>query len=310
MSGLYFYLFGKFDAYFGEEILAGLDPCKVQELLCYLLINRNQPHSRESLADLLWSERSVTQQKGYLRKTLWQLQAALDSQNGRLSERFLAVEPGWIQLKLDVDTYLDVAAFEKAFLRARNIRGRELDALDASRLQAAVDLYRGDLLEGWYHDWCLFERERYRHIYLAMLDKLMAFCIANHDCETGLVYGERSLRQDAARERTHRRMMRLYYLANDRTGALRQYERCVSALKDELALEPTNRTVALYQQIRADQLTDYTSETSGSPLVPEATPASLRELQERLLRFHGVLRDAQLQLQQQIQAVEQAMRSQ
>ena len=37
-------------------------------------------------------------------------------------------------------------------------------------------VYRGDLLEGCYQDWCLFERERLQNAYLAMLDKLMVRC--------------------------------------------------------------------------------------------------------------------------------------
>jgi len=40
-------------------------------------------------------------------------------------------------------------------------------------LQEAVRLSYADLLEGWYQDWCLYERERLQNIYLLILDKLM-----------------------------------------------------------------------------------------------------------------------------------------
>ena len=40
-----------------------------------------------------------------------------------------------------------------------------------------------------------------------------------------LAYGARILHCDRARERTHRRLMRLHFLAGDRTAALRQYPR-------------------------------------------------------------------------------------
>jgi two-component SAPR family response regulator len=93
-----------------------------------------------------------------------------------------------------------------------------------------VALYHGDLLEDWFQDWCLYERERLQNIYLAALDKLMDYCEASRDYDAGLAYGTRILRHDLARERTHRRLMRLYYLAGDRTSALRQYDRCVQIL--------------------------------------------------------------------------------
>lgn len=99
-------------------------------------------------------------------------------------------------------------------------------------IQNAVQLYQGPLLEGWYQDWCLYERERLQSMYLAMLDELMGYCEVRHDYETGLLYGMGIMSYDWARERTHRRLMRLHYLNGDRAAALRQYEQCAVALKE------------------------------------------------------------------------------
>jgi len=213
------------------------------------------------LADLLWGNNSTTQSTGYLRKALWQLQSALDSQTEPINGRLLLVDPGWVQLNPEADLWLDVAVFEQAFSLVQGVPGKELDHQRVQTLRSAVDLYRGDLLEGWYQDWCLYERERLQQMYLIMLDKLMAFCEAHGDCEAGLVYGFLVLRHDRARERAHRRLMRLHYLTGDRTAALRQYERCVAALDEEFGVRPVKRTVTLCEQIRADQLGE-------SPLVP------------------------------------------
>jgi DNA-binding SARP family transcriptional activator len=48
--------------------------------------------------------------------------------------------------------------------------------------------------------------------------------------------------------------MRLYYRAGDRTAALRQFERCITALCEELDVRPGKRTLVLYDQIRKDQM--------------------------------------------------------
>lgn len=89
-------------------------------------------------------------------------------------------------------------------------------------------------------------------MYLAMLNKLMAFMESCQEYETALLFGQRILQCDRAHERTHWRMMRLHYMAGDRTAALRQYERCVTALWEELGVEPAKWTSALYEQIRSD----------------------------------------------------------
>jgi DNA-binding SARP family transcriptional activator len=303
-------LFGKFDARYGEQVVAGLGVCKLQEVLCYLLLHRDRPHPRETLADLLWGKTTTAQSRRYLRKALWQLHAALDSQCNPSDGCLLLTEPDWVQVNPEANLWLDVAVFEQAYRLAQDVPGRELDPQLVHTLQGAVDLYRGDLLEGWYQDWCLYERERLQHLYLIMLDKLMGHCEAQHDCETGLTYGALILRYDRARERTHRRMMRLHYLSRNRTAALRQYERCVAALHEELDVGPSRCTVTLYQQIRADLLADPAPQLAVAQEAGEAKAPSLLEVLDRLKGLEQVLVDAQCQAQRDIQVVEQALDSQ
>jgi DNA-binding SARP family transcriptional activator len=287
MSILHICLFGKFKMLYGEQVLADFDAYKAQELFCYLLIHRDRPHTREALADLLWRGRSTAQSKKYLRKTLWQLQAALGSQVGPLGKRVLLVEPDWIQLNSKAALWLDIAVFERAFICLQGVPGRELDSQGAQTLQSAVDLYRGELLENWYQDWCLCERERLQNIYRAILDKLISYCEAQRNYEAGLVCAARILRCDRARERTHRQLMRLHYLAGDRTTALRQYEHCVAILKEELGVTPTRRTVALYKQIRSDQLDDSV-QTPAQATTLETT-IMLPKILDRLNQIHAAL---------------------
>ncbi len=147
-------LFGKFCVRSNGNILDGIEALKIQELFSYLLLNRNRSHHRETLANLLWENTITAQSKRYLSKTLWQLQSALDSQEQLISNRLLLVEPDWIQLMPDSGLWLDVDIFEKAFACVREIPGRQINELEMKNLLAAAELYRGDLLEGWYQPWC------------------------------------------------------------------------------------------------------------------------------------------------------------
>ena len=297
-------LFGKFSIRRDEQALSGFDSCKVQELFCYLLLRRERPHPRETLASLLWGDIPTPQSKKYLRQTLWQLQAALDCEDQSDADRVLLVENDWVCFNSRACLMLDVAVFEQAFADCKGMPGERIDARTAQALEEAVRLYEADLLEGWYQDWCLYERERLQNIYLAMLDKLMSYCEARGSYETGLMYGARIIRYDRARERTHRQMMRLQYMAGDRTAALRQYERCASALEEELGVKPDKLTQALYQQIRMDRLSEAAPSETGAASAGEPSPASLPELLNRLKHLRAVLIDIQRQIQQDIRAVE------
>jgi DNA-binding SARP family transcriptional activator len=307
MSLVHIYLFGKFQVRKGQQILNGFDARKAQELFCYLLLYQDRPHPREALADLLWSDSQADRPNRSLRKALWQLRAALDCEPELLSSRVLRVEADWIQLNPQADLWLDVAVFEEAFNRVRGLAGQELDLQSVQNMRMAVDLYQGGLQESWYQDWYLYQRERFQHMYLVMLDKLMEYYEANGRFESGMTYGAMILSCEPARERTHRRLMRLHYMAGDRTAALREYEHCVAALEEELGVGPAKRTVALYEQIRMDQLSRSTpglvEAQQGSQEAPSALPLLLRSLSQ----LQTTLGQIEQEIHQDIQMLKQVM---
>lgn len=301
MVAISFQLFGKFGAHCQEREL-DVHALKEQELLSYLLIYRNRPHAREILAALLWGDCSTEKSKKYLRQALWHLQNVLETRaEGAAGDGVLMVENEWVQLNAGAHLRLDVAAFEQAFALVQGSLGCDMPARSVEALQEAVQIYRGDLLEGWYQDWCLFERERLQNIYFLMLDKLMNYCEAHQDYERGQIYGSLILRHDRARERTHRQLMQLYYDAGDRTAALRQYKRCVVALDEELGVKPDRRTNALYRQICADGC-------EAAPAEPRPADGgdalSLTELLRRLRRLKSSMASVEQEVLQDIKAVE------
>ncbi|MGH2703733.1 MAG: AfsR/SARP family transcriptional regulator [Actinomycetota bacterium] len=241
-------LFKRFEG-FGPGLAAvAQESPKLRELLCYLLVFRDRLHHREILASALWPESTSVQSRKYLRQALWRLRALTDSDAVPL----LRAENEWV----GVDTtclWIDADEMEQQFMAVRTTPGEAISDEEAGSLRDAVALYRGDLLEGWYQDWCVSERERLKAIYLGMMDKLLAFSERHSRIEEGLSTAERILRHNPTSERTYVRLMRLYYLAGDRTTALRQFSLCNTVLRDELGIEPAEQTRRVYEQIRDDR---------------------------------------------------------
>jgi DNA-binding SARP family transcriptional activator len=306
MSTVRIRLFGRFSAQLDSQRIEGLDAPRLQELFSYLLLYRERPHARETLAALLWGDSPTATSKKYLRQALWQLQSALNTHTASSARHLLVVETDWIHINPDAGPWLDVAEFERSFSVVQGVRGREMDEEGARLLEDAVALYRSDLLEACYEDWCIYERERLQNMFLAMLDKLMSYCESHDQYENGLQHGARILALDRAREHTHLRLMRLQYLAGNRTGALRQYERCVAALREELGVKPAKRTTELYEQIRSDSVGD--SLHAHPERRGESVASSPPEVVGRLRQIRNVLVEIQREIQKDIQAVELAIR--
>lgn len=293
-------LFGQFAVQCDGQGVPGLEAHKVQELFSYLMVYRRRRHAREALAALLWAESSSAQSRKRLRQVLWQLQSALQVVPSSRSATVLLTEPDSIQVNSRADIWLDVAQFEQVVVTVQDAPGEMLDHCSAQGLRVAVDLYRGDLLEGWYQDWCLFERERLQNSYLTILDKLMTYSEAHAEYEAGLDYGTRILRCDPAHERTHQRLMHLHYLAGDRAEALRQYGACLTALTQELGVRPSRRTVNLYEQIRADRLDNPVSKPAPPTPTGVRSQTSSSSLHELCIHFRQVL-SGLMELHEQMQ---------
>jgi DNA-binding SARP family transcriptional activator len=306
MSSMRCYLFGKLRVQCGEHVTDGLGARKLEELFCYLLLQRGHSHPRGILADLFWGDNPTALSRKYLRKALWQLQESLEAHAALMAESILLVEPEWVQLNPKADLWIDITAFEEGYRRVQGVSVELLSRQQIQELQDAVALYGGELLEGWYMDWCLFERERYRFMYLAMLDKLMDYCEIHHHYEAGIAHGMSILRCDRAQERTHRRLMRMHYLGGDRTAALRQYGRCVAALHEELDVLPAQSTVELCQLIREDRFQKPPIQLEDEKQEPMADLTGSTALLERFKTLHEELMNVQHWLKEAITIMEGA----
>jgi hypothetical protein len=169
--------------------------------------------------------------------------------------------------------WLDVEVFEAAVASCQAASGYQLDAAQAALLAEAVELYTGDLLEGSYGEWCLYERERLSLLHLATLTKLATYYEQVGNWSRGLHSGNCILARDNTRERVHLQMMRLYWQAGDRDAALAQYKRCNQILRDELGVAPMRETTLVYQQMAHNQYSPPLAARSPSAMPPAVSPA-------------------------------------
>ncbi len=326
MSGLSVSLFGRLNVHRDGESLARSMPKKAQELFAYLLLHE-RAHPREKLATVLWQHGTTERTKAYLRKALWQLRECLDVDDADL-DTIILVDGDWIRIHPDAPLEVDVFHFEGAFEEVRNCEAAEMTADQTEVLKEATALYTGDLLENWYQEWCLKERERLKDVLLRMLDRLTRRCEQEGTYDSGIKYGLRALRIDPAHEGIHRHLMRLRFRAGDRTGALRQYERCAKILDQELGVSPRTATRRLHERMQEDRFPapppresvgSLESFASGdgqaargnggevvvaSPVAPETEDVTLRDGLDRLQQLQSHLAALQKQLRRQMEIVE------
>ena len=221
-----------------DGIAIEVSPRKALALLIYLAVTA-VPHTRDSLATLLWPESDQRRARRALRNRLSELKQAVGGSWIDAGRETIGLQPG---------CWLDTAEFQNA------LAGEEGDA---ESLSEAAALYRDDFLAGFtlpdcpeYDEWHYFQSESLRQDLAAALDRLVGRLSDSGDYETAVPHARRRLALDPLHEPACRRLMRLYALAGQQSAALRQYELCLQTFEEELGISPAPETTALFEQIR------------------------------------------------------------
>jgi DNA-binding SARP family transcriptional activator len=274
----------------------------VQALLAYLLVQRHRTHRREVLAGVFWGEHTDERARSCLTTAMWRLRRALEPAGVRRGT-FVEVTPlGEVGFNAGSRHWLDVAEFEQCISRPLARPLQSLTGTDIDQVRAGLSLYTGDLLEGFYDDWAVRERERLRSLYLDGLACLMLYYRDHGDPQQGITWGQELLRHDPLREEVHRARMRLYLVRGPRALAARQYEQCRDLLATEMGIPPMEETRALYLAVAPERARDEPGPA------PASAPLSLRQVLQQLTRAAQGVDEAQTRLQHAIHLAEELLR--
>jgi DNA-binding SARP family transcriptional activator len=181
-----------------------------------------RPVARSELASRFWPDVLDQSARASLRSALW----ALKRQLGEVVQ----VDGDRVRL---VDAWVDAIEFER------------LAEADPS---GALELCRGDLLEGLEDEWAVSARERHRERVMALLEQLASEA---SDPREAVALTRRQVELDPFDEDAHRRLMTRLAAGGDRAGALKAYRALGERLQRELRVAPSRATQTLAEQLRA-----------------------------------------------------------
>ena len=205
-------------------------------LLAYLAIARpGAMHRRDLLVSMFWPEHGQEHARAALRKAVWGIRQALgdDAIRARGDEE-VGCDPAVL--------WADAGEFDAA--------------IEQDRLARALELYRGDLLEGFhadapgFEDWLEGARRRYRDRAAQAAWTLAERYERGADLTLAARWARRVPALAPADERALRKAMQLLERAGDRAGAVQLYEDFARRLRAEFEMEPSGESRMLVEKLR------------------------------------------------------------
>lgn len=241
--------FGEFQLFYKGRLL----PCdltrKQKVLLAYLLYQHPRSVHRDRIIDWLWPDVYGDAARNSLNNAIWHIRQWLDAQ-GIGGENLVFKEQLYSfhrRLVITSDAEAFSAGLKEAYLKERNQSAEE--AIYA--FHRAFAYYRGPFLEAFNDDnWAARESERLQEQYLPALDKLSQYYAEQSQFELAINLCQRLLDIDPLSEAAHRRLMYCFSAMGLPDKALIQFELCKNQLQQRLGAAPSEKTIALLQQIK------------------------------------------------------------
>ena len=218
-------------------------------LFAYLAL-AERPVSRAELANVFWPDVLDQSARASLRSALWALRRQIGDR--------LVVEREHVRLE---DAWIDVREFER---------------LAAEEPDRALELCRGELLEGIDAEWALRARERHRERAIELLEQQASAAEERGSMSEAIASTRRQVERDPFDEQAHQRLIKRLAAAGDRAGAMRTYRSFVERLRRELGVAPSSATRELVEQLRVEA---PSHPTDRAPALPRLLPLVGRELE-------------------------------
>ena len=265
MQTLRIYLMGNLELHLGGKRLGGFATKKSKTLFAYLVLGKGKLFSREMLADTFWGDLPEVRARRALSTDLWRIGNLLKDA-GADPDLFLISNSDAVGFNADAPHWVDIERFEASARQIGHIDPGDADRALIDEVTETTSLYRGDLLEGVYDDWCQMQREALHAQHLNALEFLMQHHVARGYWAKALAIGQRILSIDALMENVQRSVMHCHFKLGNRPAAVKQYASCARLLRQELDVEPMEETRRMLEAIISVPTAD--SLASGIGIAP------------------------------------------
>lgn len=234
--------FGGFDVYSA----ASADPirfptAKVEELLAYLMTNRESYVPKWTISDCLWPDTDPDKAEQNLHTTVYRLKKTLLEHGAGLQ---LESQRG--SYRVTGSCSCDYTAFNRVLAGAA-----EPPALTADELASAVASYKGSLFGVKDYAWCIPERERLQRHYCALAKKLAAHYAEAGDDRRAADTLHAMLAHAPFDEEGHELLLGAYLRLKDRASFVLHYDKWRALLHGELGLDPSAAIVRMVERMNA-----------------------------------------------------------
>ncbi len=221
---------------------------RARDILCFIASRRHRRASKDTIIDTFWGESDFEAVEKNFHPTVSHIRKALNS-NQPVKQNFLVYRDGDYLLSQDFSYSIDTEEFDRLVAEGEAAKRAGDQSRFVESFERAVELYRGDFMQGSYDDWVEEQRTYYKEQHLRLLETLATSAQKAEDWPRSMKLAQRILAEDQFREDVHCMIMRAHAAEGNRAAVKEQYESLRKLLRRELGVEPAPETQKVFRQL-------------------------------------------------------------
>ncbi|MCI0710029.1 MAG: tetratricopeptide repeat protein [Chloroflexi bacterium] len=209
-----------------------------RELFLYLLFHKSA--SKADLGLMFWPDAPASKVRSNFHTTLHRARKALGTEVISYNDNIYSINE-------ELNIWCDARHFETLVSRAYLLAPRDPRAEDL--WQKAFKVYGGMFLPEIDSEWVVNLREQYHAYFMDTLEGLASCAVARDDFEKALECYKLVAQDNPYHEETHRKIMQCYARLDRRHQLIQHYEELKTLLNDELGVDPSAETKALFYSL-------------------------------------------------------------
>ncbi len=229
---------GKIQVSLGDHVISGAE-WKAQSArdLMLLLLLHPEGLTKEEVGMFFWPDSSPAELKLRYKNSIYRLRHAA-------GKDVIVFDDETYYFNHNMDYEADFESFKREFQNAVRAPNQETQL---THYLNATALYHGDFLPELNEDWVLAERQRLHQMYVDAMVRISEIHMENGKFLDTLSAVQQGLTYDPANENFYRLAMRANASIGNLAEVVKQYEKCVQELVNELGTEPSAQTQSLYK---------------------------------------------------------------
>lgn len=227
---------------------------KSKILLAYLMSDPAGTHTKDEIIDMFFEDMPADKADTAYHSALYNIRTALkvyeisSEKPKRSKDKTNDFNPQYIlyedkALRLNPDFYYTSANIEFEKLSAKSVLPSLMPEEKIRHLSAAVEMYKGDFMQGYYDSWCEELRVKYKNMFSFVCEELIKLLESAGRYDEVVRYSGRSIEDDKLSEAAHLSIINAYSQLGNTKMAHARYQLMLKIFDEELGEKPSGDTL-------------------------------------------------------------------